>query len=158
MAISFLHGCRPPVIHRDIKPGNLLLTAEGHLKVSDFGLSKIFEGAQLGAYQMTGVTGTLRYMAPEVMRSEHYTEKVDVYSFSFVSCVCKLCVFFVFMLQMCCRCVADVLQMCTVLCSVRSVSLQQGGGPGRVRRRVCPKALTLSSDSSATRWHSDAMP
>jgi len=84
MAIAFLHGCRPPVIHRDIKPGNLLLTAEGHLKVSDFGLSKIFEGAQLGAYQMTGVTGTLRYMAPEVMRSEDYTEKVDVYSFSFV--------------------------------------------------------------------------
>ena len=46
--------------------GNLLLTAEGHLKVADFGLSKMFAGAQLGHYQMTGVTGTLRYMAPEV--------------------------------------------------------------------------------------------
>jgi len=103
------------VIHRDIKPGNLLLTAEGHLKVSDFGLSKIFEGAQLGAYQMTGVTGTLRYMAPEVMRSEDYTEKVDVYSFSFVSCV-SLCVLFVSMLQMCCRGVADV--HCLVLCAL----------------------------------------
>ena len=55
------------VIHRDLKPGNLLLTVEGHLKVADFGLSKIFEGAHMGQYQMTGVTGTLRYMAPEVI-------------------------------------------------------------------------------------------
>ena len=122
MAIAFLHGCRPPVIHRDIKPGNLLLTAEGHLKVSDFGLSKIFEGAQLGAYQMTGVTGTLRYMAPEVMRSEDYTEKVDVYSFSFVSCVSCLC--------LCCRCVADVLEMCcrcALSCALRALYLCSRG-------------------------------
>ena len=126
MAIAFLHGCRPPVIHRDIKPGNLLLTAEGHLKVSDFGLSKIFEGAQLGAYQMTGVTGTLRYMAPEVMRSEDYTEKVDVYSFSFVSCVCKLCV------SVCLVCVyvADVLQRCcrcALSCALRALYLCSRG-------------------------------
>ncbi|KAJ1479080.1 kinase-like domain-containing protein [Baffinella frigidus] len=83
-ALSFLHNCTPPIIHRDLKPGNLLLTAEGHLKVSDFGLSKIYDmSAVNGAYKMTGVTGTLRYMAPEVVRSETYSEKVDIYSFAF---------------------------------------------------------------------------
>jgi serine/threonine protein kinase len=84
MALSFLHACKPPIIHRDLKPGNLLLTAEGHLKVADFGLSKIFE-KNMGAYRMTGVTGTLRYMAPEVMRCEEYGELVDVYSFAMVA-------------------------------------------------------------------------
>ena len=47
----------PARLASDLKPGNLLLTAEGHLKVADFGLSKMFAGAQLGQYQMTGVTG-----------------------------------------------------------------------------------------------------
>jgi len=84
-ALCFLHNCTPPVIHRDLKPGNLLLTAEGHLKVSDFGLSKIIDiTATNGPYRMTGVTGTLRYMAPEVVRSESYNEKVDIYSYGFV--------------------------------------------------------------------------
>mmetsp|Transcript_62463 Transcript_62463/g.147282 ORF Transcript_62463/g.147282 Transcript_62463/m.147282 type:complete len:757 (+) Transcript_62463:310-2580(+) len=85
-ALCFLHNCSPPVIHRDLKPGNLLLTAEGHLKVSDFGLSKIIDigTSANGTYRMTGVTGTLRYMAPEVVRSEGYNEKVDVYSYAFV--------------------------------------------------------------------------
>mmetsp|Transcript_14681 Transcript_14681/g.29445 ORF Transcript_14681/g.29445 Transcript_14681/m.29445 type:complete len:640 (+) Transcript_14681:259-2178(+) len=85
-ALCFLHNCSPPVIHRDLKPGNLLLTAEGHLKVSDFGLSKIIDigNSANGTYRMTGVTGTLRYMAPEVVRHEHYDEKVDVYSFGLV--------------------------------------------------------------------------
>lgn len=75
-ALNFLHKCIPTILHRDLKPGNLLLTQEGHLKVSDFGLSKIIDKTTSGAYQMTGVTGTLRYMAPEVMRSESYNEKV----------------------------------------------------------------------------------
>lgn len=75
-ALNFLHKCVPCILHRDLKPGNLLLTQEGHLKVSDFGLSKIIDKSTNGAYQMTGVTGTLRYMAPEVMRSESYNEKV----------------------------------------------------------------------------------
>ena len=44
----------------DLKPGNLLLTAEGHLKVADFGLSKMFE-KNMGVYRMTGVTGTSLY-------------------------------------------------------------------------------------------------
>ena len=40
-ALAFLHNCKPVVIHRDLKPCNLLLDRAGNLKVCDFGLSKI---------------------------------------------------------------------------------------------------------------------
>jgi serine/threonine protein kinase len=82
-ALCFLHNCEQPVIHRDIKPANLLL-CRGILKVGDFGLSRATrQGTR--AYRMTGCTGTMRYMAPEVMLmdvdgSSSYDEKVDIYS------------------------------------------------------------------------------
>jgi len=82
-ALCFLHKQSPAVLHRDLKPGNLLLTEDNHVKLSDFGLSKCIEENN-GDYKMTGETGTLRYMAPEVVRHEDYDEKVDVYSFGFV--------------------------------------------------------------------------
>jgi serine/threonine protein kinase len=77
-AVSFLHNCNPPIIHRDLKPANLLLTASGRLKVCDFGLSRVKQvGFKLGAYRMTGKTGSLRYMAPEVFQLDpKYDEKV----------------------------------------------------------------------------------
>jgi len=83
-ALCFLHKQSPAVIHRDLKPGNLLLSEDRRLKLSDFGLSKCLEKRTAGDYKMTGETGTLRYMAPEVVRHEHYDEKVDVYSFGLV--------------------------------------------------------------------------
>lgn len=83
-ALCFLHNSRPAIIHRDLKPGNLLLTQDGHLKIGDFGLSKIVKGKKLhDQYVMTGRTGTLRYMAPEVMEEESYSETVDIYSYAF---------------------------------------------------------------------------
>lgn len=81
-AVCYLHNCTTPVIHRDLKPANLLLTDDLRLKVSDFGLSKTLQKNQKGGvYQMTGNKGTIRYMAPEVIRSDpEYNEKVDLYS------------------------------------------------------------------------------
>lgn len=82
-ALCFLHNCKPPVIHRDLKPANLLVSAEGHIKLGDFGLSKTFHRhkVQTGQWKMTGNTGTIRYMAPEVKRCLPYDERVDIYSF-----------------------------------------------------------------------------
>jgi len=89
--MAYLHGRSPlPVIHRDLKPGNLMLTALRTLKIGDFGLSKTLsvrnklpqEMSQ--AFNMTGETGSYRYMAPEVFRHEFYGPAVDVYAASMI--------------------------------------------------------------------------
>ncbi len=66
------------VIHRDLKPANLLLTDSGELRLSDFGIAKLF-----GAAQMTvdgGVIGTIHYMSPEQASGERVTARSDLYS------------------------------------------------------------------------------
>ncbi|CAJ1395830.1 unnamed protein product [Effrenium voratum] len=91
-ALSFLHGCARPIIHRDLKPLNLLLTKDLTLKVTDFGLSKIMRPRLLDPYlrdltpapNMSGGVGTYRYMAPEVVRYEQYTDKIDIYAMALI--------------------------------------------------------------------------
>lgn len=56
------------VVHRDVKPDNIGFSAEGDLKLLDLGLSKVVSKSEMdnAAYNMTGETGSVRYMAPEV--------------------------------------------------------------------------------------------
>mmetsp|Transcript_29267 Transcript_29267/g.40565 ORF Transcript_29267/g.40565 Transcript_29267/m.40565 type:complete len:422 (-) Transcript_29267:287-1552(-) len=82
-ALCFLHACHPPIIHRDLKPPNVLFDAHGVAKLADFGLSK-FVNSRLESYQMTAKTGTVRYMAPEVLLGRKYSVLVDVYSFGMI--------------------------------------------------------------------------
>lgn len=88
-ALAFMHNCSQPIIHRDLKPLNLLLTKNLDMKVTDFGLSKImtYRNAavpQQPAPYMSGGVGTWRYMAPEVVRYEQYTDRIDIYAFGLI--------------------------------------------------------------------------
>ena len=83
--MTYLHSCRPPVIHRDLKSHNLLVDEFWRVKVSDFGLSTFFDQSAQDA--MTAC-GTPCWTAPEVLRGEHYTVKADVYSFGVVMWEC----------------------------------------------------------------------
>jgi len=83
--ILYLHSNK--IIHRDVKSQNLLLdkpieTGRPTIRVADFGLSRtLIGGSNSTTGIMTSETGTYRWMAPEVIRHENYSEKVDVYSY-----------------------------------------------------------------------------
>ncbi|HEX3727878.1 MAG TPA: serine/threonine-protein kinase, partial [Pirellulales bacterium] len=66
------------VIHRDLKPANLLLTPEGDIKLSDFGIARLFGNARLTSDG--GVLGTAEYMAPEQADGRVVTDRCDQYS------------------------------------------------------------------------------
>ena len=67
----------------DLKPDNVGFTSNGELKLLDFGLCTCVKSRDrsCAGYEMTGNTGSLRYMAPEVALRQTYSEKVDVYSY-----------------------------------------------------------------------------
>eukprot|EP01038_Epipyxis_sp_PR26KG_P016052 gene16052-21797_t len=88
-ALDYLHRtCHPgaTILHRDLKPDNIGFMADGTLKLFDFGLCTCVKSRESSttAYKMTGYTGSLRYMAPEVALRQPYTEKVDVYSYGII--------------------------------------------------------------------------
>ncbi|EGC32892.1 hypothetical protein DICPUDRAFT_81310 [Dictyostelium purpureum] len=82
--MSFLHSCKPMIVHRDLKSANILLGGSSIetlvAKVSDFGLSIKPIGKEVKGRKVWN----WRWLAPEIMNDQQYTEKIDVYSFAIV--------------------------------------------------------------------------
>ena len=69
------------IVHRDIKPGNILIGGDGHVKLADFGIARMLGDAT--GHTLTGTTvGTAAYLAPEQVRGEPVSPASDVYSWA----------------------------------------------------------------------------
>merc|ERR1712003_417147 len=75
------------VLHRDLKPDNIGFTLDGTVKILDFGLARLIDCKSADpneTYRLSGETGSLRYMAPEVADGLPYNYGADVYSFGII--------------------------------------------------------------------------
>ncbi|MCX6485416.1 MAG: serine/threonine-protein kinase [Rhodoluna sp.] len=71
------------LVHRDVKPGNLLITPDGQVKITDFGIARVADQVSLTA---TGqVMGTVQYLAPEQATGKSATPSTDIYSLGIVA-------------------------------------------------------------------------
>ena len=78
IAQALKHAHDRGIIHRDLKPANLLIDSQDHIKLTDFGIAKLYGGANVTVEG--GVLGTADYMAPEQAKGEGVTSRCDLYA------------------------------------------------------------------------------
>ncbi len=90
-ALAAIHTCG--LVHRDLKPQNVMITNDGHVKVMDFGLARVYE-SEPSDTTMTGLTrpgqlmGTLTYMSPEQLRGEELDARTDLFNLGIILYQC----------------------------------------------------------------------
>ena len=84
-ALNFLHTKRN-LIHRDLKPGNVVIGQAGDVKLSDFGVSRVLEGEAKGQT----FVGTILYMSPERLQGGQYSTKADIWSLGIIAIECAM--------------------------------------------------------------------
>lgn len=77
-ALEYSH--RMGIIHRDIKPGNIMISEQGVVKVMDFGIARALDDSAATMTQSQGVVGTAQYLSPEQARGESVDMRSDLYS------------------------------------------------------------------------------
>ncbi len=75
--LEYLHNRQPPIIFRDLKPANIMLTASGHIYLIDFGIARHFKPGQAKDTAALGSTG---YAAPEQYGKSQTTQRADIYA------------------------------------------------------------------------------
>ena len=75
--LDYLHTCKPPIIFRDLKPDNIMVTPDGHLYLIDFGIARYFKPGQA---RDTIAFGSPGYAAPEQYGKAQTTARADIYS------------------------------------------------------------------------------